>query len=377
MVYFDNAASSFPKPYNVSKLVGSWIYRNGANPGRSGHLLSIEASEIVYETRQRLADFFGIDNCERIVFVPSATLGLNMLIQGLLSEGDHAVTTDLEHNSVLRPLQLLTAKNVTFDVAKVDLNNDDVTVKNIVSLINRNTKVVVCTQCSNVCGKIMPVKAISDALPDRVKLVVDGSQGAGIIPTNITSSGIDYYCAPSHKGLMGPQGSGFIAILSDMPAPLIAGGTGSESFSLYQPDYLPDALESGTLSTPAIVGLNEGIKFIQSIGINKVYRHKQTLTEYLYSSLDEIDGIIKYVNYERDKFIGCVCFNLNDCTSDELSMYLSDNGICVRSGIHCAPLFHKKMNTERSGMVRVSFGYYNRVSEIDFFVKKLKKYLKK
>ena len=377
MVYFDNAASTYPKPYSVSKSVGSWIYRNGANPGRSGHRASIEASEVVYETRQRLADFFGVNNCENIIFVPSATFGLNLIIQGIFSEGDHVITTDLEHNSVLRPLNMISKKNIEYDIATVELSDDQSTVNNIVSLIKKNTKAVICTQCSNVCGRIMPLKMISESIPNNVKFIVDGSQGAGIIPTDLSKLGIDYYCAPSHKGLMGPQGSGFIAIKSDVPRPLITGGTGSESFNLNQPDYLPDSLESGTLPTPVIVGLNEGIKYIQSVGIDRIFDYKNMLTKYLYDSLNDIDCIIKYVSYERLKYIGCVCFNVEGHSSDEVSIYLADNGICVRSGIHCAPLFHQKMKTEKVGMVRVSFGCFNKISEIDFLVKKLKKYLKK
>ncbi len=377
MIYLDNAASSYPKPISVSRSMSNWLKNNGANPGRSGHKPSVNASLAVYKTRENISNLFGVSDVERIVFVPNATYGLNTLIQGVLKDGDHAVTTDLEHNSVLRPLNLLKDRGVSFDVAQVDFYNDDKTVENIKNLLKKNTKAVICTQCSNVCGKILPIKKISNILNDGISLIVDGSQGAGIIPTNLEELGVDYYCAPSHKGLLGPQGSGFIAVLSKIPYPVIAGGTGSESFDMHQPDYLPDALESGTLPTPVIVGFNEGLKTINSVGVDKIFEHKRILTRYLYENLLKIDGVINYFNYYDNSFIGTVCFNLINSHSDTISDYLSENSICVRSGIHCAPLFHKKMGTEDVGMVRVSFGCYNRKSDVDVLIKKINKYLKK
>ena len=377
MIYFDNAASSYPKPYSVSKSVGMWLKSNGANPGRSGHKPAIEASGVIYDTRSLICKMLGMDEPENIVFVPNATYGLNFLIQGILKSGDHAVTTDLEHNSVLRPLKLLEKKGVSFDTVCVDLYDDDKTVDNILKNIKKNTKLVICTQCSNVCGKVMPIQKISAALPEGIRLVVDGAQGAGIIPTDMKRDGIDYYCAPSHKGLMGPQGSGFIAINNELFEPLIVGGTGSESFDLNQPEYLPDMLESGTLPTPVIKGMYEGIKFILDIGIENIYRHKISLVKYAVNALNGLDGVITYVNPDLACFASTTCFNIIGSSSDQVAAYLADNDICVRSGIHCAPLFHKKMGTENTGMVRISFGCYNTESEIDVFIKILKKYLKK
>ncbi len=374
MIYFDNAASSYPKPESVAAAVAFWLRKNGANPGRSGHRLSLEAGELVYDTRKMICDIFGADEPECVAFVPNATYGLNMLIQGLLHSGDHAVTTDLEHNSVLRPLKLLSERGVEFDVAKVDLYNDNRTVQNILDKIKENTKLIVCTQCSNVCGKVMPLRQISGALPDSVRLVVDGAQGAGIVPINLKRDGIDYYCAPSHKGIMGPQGCGFVVVLNDAPMPLIVGGTGSESFSLSQPDYLPDLLESGTLPTPVISGMKEGLKFIKNVGIEKIFAKKISLVRRMYAELDSVEGVIKYIDPEKSLFAGVACFNIEGSHSDSVAAYLAENGVCVRSGIHCAPLFHRKMGTEKIGMVRASFGYYNTINDINSFIKILKKY---
>ena len=377
MIYFDNAASTYPKPPAVAKSVGKWLERNGANPGRSGHKASLEAGRVIFDVRELICEMFDVESPELIAFVPNATFGLNCIIQGLLQSGDHAVTTDLEHNSVLRPLNLLRGKGVEFDIARVDLYDDTQTVKNICELITDRTKLVICTQCSNVCGKVMPISDISKALPDGVSLLVDGAQGAGIIPISLRSSGIDYYCAPSHKGLMGPQGAGFVAVRGAPPKPIVVGGTGSESFDLSQPDYLPDRLESGTLPTPVIVGMREGIKFINSVGINNIFRSKTELVQYAVNKLDSLDGIITYTDPQLSLFTGATCFNVRGRMSEEVSDYLAENGICVRSGIHCAPLFHKKMGTESYGMVRISFGYYNTASEIDDMIEVLKKYMKK
>ena len=377
MIYFDNAASSFPKPPAVSRAVGQWLKSNGANPGRSGHKPALDAGGVIFDTRLLVCDIFGVSDPENVVFVPNATYGLNFLIQGLLKPGDHAVTTDLEHNSVLRPLKLLEHRGVSFDAVSTDLYDDGKTVENILKHIKSNTRLVICTQCSNVCGKVMPLHEISLALPKGVSLVVDGAQGAGIIPINLSKEGIDYYCAPSHKGLLGPQGSGFITVCGKRPAPIIVGGTGSESFDLNQPDYLPDLLESGTLPTPAIKGMYEGMKFIKNYGVDKIYRHKLNLVRYAVSALEELDGVMTYVDPQRALFAGTTCFNVQDKDSDEVARYLAQNGVCVRSGIHCAPLFHQKMGTQKTGMVRISFGCFNTVSEIDAFIKILKKYLKK
>lgn len=377
MIYFDNAASSYPKPPNVAKEMYKWIRNNGANPGRSAHRPSIEASELVYETRNRIAEFFGVSDVSKIAFVPNATFGLNMIIQGVIKPYDHVITTNLEHNSVLRPLQLMKYKGVNVDVVDVDMYDDDKTIDNILSKINSNTTAIICTQCSNVCGKVLPIFKLSKQKPNDIKLIVDGSQGAGVIPTNLENLGIDYYCAPSHKGLMGPQGSGFVAACSDLPMPVIVGGTGSESFDLNQPNYMPDLLESGTISTPSICGLNEGIKYINNVGIETIYKHKVNLVKYIYDKLKSIDEIINYIDVDKSLFVGVYSFNVRGVSSDDFASYLADNNVCVRGGFHCAPLFHKKMLTENVGMVRLSFGNYNSYQEIDSFIKILNKYLKK
>ncbi len=377
MIYLDNAASSYPKPQSVIKGVCKFISVNGANPGRSGHKLSVSAADLVFKTRYNLAQMFGIEEAENIAFVPNATYGINMILMGCLKKGDHVVTTELEHNSVLRPLERLRAMNeIEYDVAPVDLYDDSVTINNILGLLRSNTTAVVCTQCSNVCGKVMPIKRLSKVLPDDVALIVDGSQGAGIIKTDIVADGIDYYCAPSHKGLLGLQGSGFVAINSCLPKAVITGGSGSESDSLIHPSYMPDLLESGTVATPSIVSMNYGIEFIRNMGIDAIYNHKKQLGIYLYHQLKQIDDVVLYTDVERGDFIGVFSFNIKGVYSDEVAEYLSINDICVRSGLHCAPFAHKMLKTEKTGAVRVSFSCFNDKNDIDRLIKIINKYIK-
>ena len=376
MIYFDNAASSFPKPYSVNRAVFDWLNKNGANPGRSGHKMSMEASRLIFETRYLICDMFGASEVENVAFVPNATYGLNFLIQGILKKGDHVVTTDLEHNSVLRPLNKLLPFGVSYSVATTNLYNDEVTVKNIISSIKANTKVVICTHCANVCGKILPIKKISESLPKDVLLIVDGSQSAGIIPTNIQKLGIDYYCAPSHKGLLSPQGCGFVIVNNKLPNAVFSGGTGSDSFNLNQPDYMPDIFEMGTLPTPVIAGMFEGLKYINLIGIKNIFEKKRELTKKLYNSICELKNVETYLNVNSTNAVSLVPFNIKGCDSETVAKYLSSNGIFVRSGFHCAPLYHKKMCTEKKGMVRISLGYFNTQKQINQLIKVLNNYKK-
>ena len=374
MIYLDNAASSFPKPQCVYKAMYDWIRSNGANAGRSGHKLSYDAGILIYQTRELISEIFGIKNPENISLVPNATYGLNMLIQGLLKDGDHVITTELEHNSVLRPLYKCEKRNVSLSIAKVDLSDDDTTIQNILSLINSKTKLIVCTQCSNVCGKIMPIKELSKRKPENIKLLVDGSQGAGVIPINIQRDGIDYYCAPSHKSLYGPQGAGFVAVCSTPPEPLLCGGTGSDSFNKNQPEAMPDLLECGTLPTPVIAGFKKGLEFVNKIGVENIFEYKKRLIYEIDNSLSGIERIIRYNDYSNGGFVGAIAFNISGTSSEKIASYLADNQICVRGGIHCAPLYHLKMNTEDSGMVRVSPGLFNTEKDINRFIKVLNNY---
>lgn len=373
MIYFDNGASTHPKPPSVIRAVSSWIRKNGSNPGRSGHHLSMEAAEMIYKTRSAYAKLFGMEKVENVVLVPNATYALNIAILGLFNKGDHIITTDLEHNSVLRPLFHLTEGGVEVTVVPIDFNNDDQTVTRILSSINKNTKAVVCTQCSNISGFALPIEKIGNRIPEDVLLIVDGAQGAGSLPIDIKKCNVDYYCAPSHKSLMGPQGGGVLLINNRIPRPLVFGGTGTDSLLLEQPKKLPESLESGTLPAAVSAGMLAAAEFIEAVGIDKIYRHKQHIMEYAYNELKNLKNIELYMEPYRNKCHGVIPFNVKNRHSSQVGEELDQNGICVRSGIHCAPLFHRRMGTEKRGMVRLSFGYFNTTKEIDHMIRVLKK----
>ena len=373
MIYFDNGASSHPKPPSVIKAVSGWLQKNGANPGRSGHRLSMDAAELVYNTRIALGGLFGVEKPENVILVPNATFALNTVLLGLFEKGDHVITTDLEHNSVLCPLWHLQSKGVEISVVRVDFEDDDSTVERILKRINGRTKAIVCTQCSNICGRVLPIEKLAAGKPDHVLMIVDGSQGAGSLPLDIVRSGIDYYCAPSHKGLLGPQGGGVILINNRSPRPLVFGGTGTESFNPEQPEELPEHLESGTLPTPVCAGILAGVEYIKDVGQEKLYRHKRALTDYAYEALSKVPGIELYMQPYVSHCLGVIPFNMEGYHSGDVISYLDNKEICARGGIHCAPLFHQRMGTQSRGMVRISFGCFNNDREVDQLARVLKK----
>lgn len=373
MIYFDNGASSHPKPQCVIKAVGGWLQKNGANPGRSGHRLSMDAAELVYNTRVALGKLFGVTKPENVVLVPNATYALNTVLLGLFEKGDHIITTDLEHNSVLRPLWHLQSKGVEVTVVPVDFEDDEKTIEKIMRSVKSRTKAIVCTQCSNICGRVLPVERIAERKPTSVLLIVDGAQGAGTLPIDVIRAGIDYYCAPSHKGLLGPQGGGVIIVNNRVPRPLVYGGTGTESMNPEQPTELPEHLESGTLPTPICAGILAAAQYIDSIGQENLYRHKRALTDYAYQTLRTVPKIELYMQPYSVHCLGVIPFNMAGYHSGDVISFLDSKEIYARGGVHCAPLFHRRMGTEQRGMVRISFGFMNTEKEVDLLVKNLKK----
>lgn len=375
-IYFDNAASSYPKPERVYNETFDFVRQNGANCGRSSHALAMEAAEKAFAARCTIAEFVGFNQPENIIFTLNATMALNIVIFGLLRPGDHVITTDLEHNSVLRPLYAMQNRGVKLDIVSVDLYDDTVTLERIRQKIRPDTRAIIVTQCSNVCGKIMPIYEISKLKSDRIRLVVDGSQGAGSVPTNFEKMGMDYYCATSHKSLLGLQGSGFIVCRYKELTPLLYGGTGGETFRRDQPDFLPDRLEAGTLSLPSIISMAAGIRFLNKVGMENVFRHKTELVDRLYCGLNQINGILTCAEYDKMISPGVLSFTVDGYSSESVGEYLARNNVAVRDGMHCAPLFHQRMGTEDGGMVRVSLGYANTVTQIDTFLHLMKDFCK-
>lgn len=367
MIYFDNAATGGRKPDQVLTAVASAI-RVCANPGRSGHKLSLACATLVQNCRYALNEFFGGYGFDRVVFTKNCTEALNVAILGVLRKGDHVVATCMEHNSVLRPLEYLKKSGVIeYDVcplrgeprngsAEPDLDA-------LRSLLRPNTRMAIVTTASNVNGCIPPLKKIRKLLPEDVLLLCDGAQGGGHLDIQIAETGVDLFTVAGHKGMLGIQGSGALLFSERVdPRPVLYGGTGSMSISLDMPDFYPDGLEAGTLSFPAVVSLLEGARHLTVHAA--AHREKLlTLTERFLSGLRALKG---YEAYSAPNACGIVAFRHERFESEHLADILSAKyGIAVRGGLHCAPLMHEALGTLDGGLVRASFSHFNSEREID------------
>lgn len=371
MIYLDNAASSHPKPPEVLRAVARQLRKNGANPGRSGHTMSAAASEVIYRTRRLLAEEFGTE-AETVLFTLNTTEAINRALKGLLRTGDHVVISDLEHNSVLRPLVALRENGVEFDVAETS-EDDEETVQNFQQKIKSNTRLVFCTHASNVTGQILPVRKIG-SLCRKLGILfgVDGAQTAGIESYNLKQDPIDLLCVPGHKGLLGPQGTGALILSRPLDLiPLTEGGTGADSLMEVQPRIFPEGYESGTLNTPGIAGLGEGVRFIRSAR-EKIRRREQNLRTIFIQELETIPQFS--VLYKNAPSVSTVAINHRTDPSEEICRALNGAGICTRGGYHCAALTHKKLKTEGQGALRISFGYRNTEQDVRECIRFLKNY---
>lgn len=377
MIYLDNAATTYPKPNNVSKAVLSAIKQYGANPGRGGHTMSIKTAQKVYDCRKSISTLFNAIGEENIIFTQNCTFAINMVIKGVLKPGDHVVVSSLEHNAVMRPIKKLSDLNdITYSVAKVYPENNDLTLDSFRNAINSQTRLIVCMHASNVFGVRLPIERISAMAKEyRISMLVDAAQSAGIIPINVQDLGIDYLCAPGHKGLYGPMGVGILVINSEnIPDTIIEGGTGTLSRELDQPKILPDRFESGTINVPGIIGLKEGVEFIKRKKIENISKHEFDLMQNLYNSLSRMNNIKLYTNKPDYKyFVPLLSFNVKGMDSEEVSSLLNNNGIAVRAGLHCAPAAHMHFGTVDTGTVRVSPSAFTTQSQIDYLVSSLKR----
>lgn len=370
MVYLDNAATSFPKPPEVYDRVFSFMRESCANPGRSSHEMARESSNCVMKTREGLAKLFNISNPLQIGFTPNATHALNYAIHGVLKKGDHAVTTAMEHNSVLRPLYEL-KKSGLIDYTVVTPKNrfGAIDPYAISRAVQTNTKLIIITASSNVTGVVQPYWEIGEMARKRnIYYLVDASQGAGTLPFDVNSMQISLLAFPGHKGLMGPQGTGALYVDESVTlSPIIQGGTGSRSFETVQPLFMPDVIESGTLNTPGIAGLGAGVEFIQKTGIKDINEKKELLLERLYGRLVPHKSIQLFSRVGLNYNSGIIALLIDGMDSSETGNLLDSRyGIAVRSGFHCAPLAHKALRTEKTGLVRISVGYFNSIDEMDY-----------
>ena len=362
MIYLDNAATTFPKPKSVYKSLQNALINYGANPGRSGHRMSAKTAAKVFETREMVSEMFGA-SIENVVFTQNCTSALNMGLKGVLKQGDHIIISDMEHNSVLRPVHNLYEHGIiTYSVAKVMEKDFDATEKNFRKLIRENTKMIACTHGSNLTGTVLPILKLGRLCKEKgILFLVDAAQSAGVLPIDMTGMGIDFLCMPGHKGLYGAPGTGiFIAEKPDLVSPTIHGGTGNMSLQYVQPDSMPEKLESGTVNTPGIISLMKGLDYIEKNGMDNLYRYELKLAKLLYSELQNMKKITLYTQTPtKDYHLPVICFNIDGMHSEDVTDFLDSKGFCVRGGYHCAALTHAKLSTENIGAVRASFSGFN------------------
>ena len=367
MIYLDNAATTFPKPSTVYDKINEAMTNYGANPGRSGHDLALKASRGIYDTRELLAAFFNVDNPFNMIFTFNATESLNIAIKGVLKPGDHVITTSMEHNSVLRPIKHLERYGIENTIVWADTKGR-IRAEQIEKAIKSNTKLIVTTHVSNLTGTILPIKEIAKVAENNgILYLLDAAQSAGVFSIDLKGINIDMMAFPGHKGLLGPQGTGGLYIREGLIIEeLIQGGTGSASGSLIQPELMPDKFESGTPNAPGIIGLGEGIKYINTVGIDSIRIHEENLMDKLMEEISKINNIIMYGPLNTSEQGGVLSINFKDVDSSTTAYLLNEEfGICVRPGLHCAPLAHETLGTLNQGAVRLSVGPFNTEEDID------------
>lgn len=366
MIYLDNAATTLHKPQQVIDAVVHAMQSMG-NCARGTHEEALDAARTVYDARVRLASLFGCPRVDHVAFTANSTEALNMAINGLIDPGDHVISTDLEHNSVLRPLYRLEAEHgaeLSF-VPADKLGNVDYA--DFERLMKPNTRAVVCTNASNLTGTVLDIERIAKTAHSHGALViVDASQTAGCWPIDMKKMGIDVLCFTGHKGLMGPQGTGGICVKEGIEIrPFKVGGSGVQSYSRTHPAEYPTRLEAGTLNGHGITGLGAAAKFISETGVENIHEKERSLMLRFYEGVKNIEGVTVYGDFTKDK-TAIVALNIRDYESGEASYELSQGyGIATRPGAHCAPRMHKALGTAEVGAVRFSFSFYNTEEEID------------
>lgn len=372
MIYFDNGATTFPKPKTVVNAVNYAITKIGANPGRGGHNMAMKASEVLFECRNNAATLFDIENSENIIITNNCTTALNTVIKGILKSGDHAVISSYEHNAVVRPLEFLKNRGVEYSIAQVDYADNEKTVDNFRKAFKENTRLVICTHASNVFGIRLPIERIAALCKlNGILFCVDAAQTAGLIPISLKNSDIDYLCTAGHKGLYGPMGTGLLIINSKViPESLTQGGTGSLSAQVNQPDILPDRFESGTHNLIGIAGLNEGIKYVMRKTPQGIFDYEIRLARNLYDGLSKIKDIELYTKKpDKNGFVPVISFNLKNIDSEKTAQILNDRfNIAVRAGLHCAPLAHKCFGTLEKGTVRAVISSFTTQNEVNYLL---------
>ena len=373
MIYFDNAATSFPKPPAVYSEIARCLDKYCGNPGRSDHKLSIDAAKKIYSCREKLASLYGSSHPESITFTYNATYALNIAIKARIKKGCHVLISDIEHNAVLRPIHKLAEDGtITYDIYKSGSTKE---VLNSISRLKKpNTTLIVSNHYSNVTSIILPIDTIADyAYDHQIKLICDASQSSGVYPYRLNTSKISALCAPAHKGLYGIQGVGFIINCDALVGnTVLEGGGGNNSSDRAMPAFLPDVYEAGTANTPGIAALDAAVDFVKRVTPEEIGHKENLLKKQFAEGLESIKNMRLFGSTKESG--GTVSFCHKYHPPSEIGRYLAENNICVRSGYHCSPLAHKTIGSSESGTVRVSFGYFNTPAEVDRALMVLNKY---
>lgn len=366
MIYMDNAATTMHKPQEVIDAVVMAMSSMG-NAGRGVNEASLSASRIIYDTREKLCRLFGAEDPRQIVFTPNSTESLNIAIKGNLNPGDHVIATMLEHNSVLRPLYEMEKKGVRLTIVKSD-QNGRFNLKDIEDAIAEDTKMIVCTNGSNLTGNYVDPEPVGTLARERgIVFVVDASQTAGVFPIDVQKMKIDVLCFTGHKGMLAPQGTGGMYVRKGLVIrPLKSGGSGVQTYSKTHPIEMPTALEAGTLNGHGIAGLHAAVEYLEKTGVDNIRAREQDLMWRFYEGVKDIPGVKVYGDFSSKKRCPIVTLNIGDYDSSEVSdELLTEYGISTRAGGHCAPLMHEALGTVEQGAVRFSFSHYNTEEEVD------------
>lgn len=374
IIYFDNAATSWPKPEVMIRAMVDFNARMGANPGRSGHRLSVDASRIIFNTRESIASLLGCSDSHCIAFTRNATEGINTILRGMLRSGDHVITSSMEHNSVMRPLRALESEGICLSV--VPCPDGVISPDDVVASVKTNTRLIIITHASNVTGTIMPVAEVAElARRHGVTLCVDASQTAGCVPIDVMKDNIDILVFTGHKSLAGPQGTGGFYIrkgLEKLVDPLERGGTGSKSEHEEHPDFMPDRFESGTPNTIGLAGLGAAVRHIAGTGIDTIRSKETALTGLFLEGIRPIKGVRIYGEADPAGRTALVSFTVDGISPSDLSFRLDERfNIMSRPGLHCAPSAHRTIGTFPYGTVRFSFGPFTTEEEIAVSIKAL------
>lgn len=382
-IYLDQASTSFPKAPGVAQAMMDYLTMNGVNVNRGCYSSAYSAEEVIYETRQLLAELFHFSKCKNVIFTPNVTTSLNFILKGFLKPGDHILVSAMEHNAVMRPVVQLASSGISFD--RIPCRTDgSMILEKVEELIRPETKAIVTLHASNVCGTRMPLDALGEICQrHQLYFVVDSAQTAGIVPINMDKMHIDALAFTGHKGLRGPQGTGGFLVsqeLAEQMEPLISGGTGSVSHTEEIPDFMPDRFESGTPNLPGIYGLHEALLYLKTHSLQAINKKELSFTGYFLEQLQALDDTGRHIRIIGKKDLtdrnAVVSIQTPEIDMSQVAWQLDNEyGVMTRVGLHCAPNAHKTLGTYPAGTIRFSFGPENTKNELDFAIQGLKKIL--